>query len=500
MRHPVSRRLVLKGTAGAALTAPFLGSLQRSARADAPPTPRRLVIFHTSNGCLTNRWFPTVEDGPIDAAALAGTTLEPLSPLAGKLLFPRGLAMYPYGTINGYFDPGDQSTGSKLTAAPIAPDGEHWAQGRSLDHVLAEAINPDGRAPLVLSVGNVFHNVKSVLSYAGPDQPVDPVVNPTTLYGSLTGLFQGASPSEADYRIAKGQSIIDAVKDDLTTLQRYDMSQRDRRKLDAWLELLRASEQGMTDVACSADAAAQLGIDGDTVAASSATDLTTAFTLGGDMMMKLMALSMMCDANRSLLFYWPAFVTFKWDGIVHDFDHAGLAHRTGNASVSGQCVDGVLGMLREIDEWYAGRYAQLVSLLESVPEGDGSLLDSSAVMWLPQYADGLAMNVNNLPIVIAGSAGGYLRQGVSVNLEGARLGTGDSEAACSTPGDDVSFTTGSSTGHVPLNKLYVTLLNAMGATKDGAPVSEFGQVDSNDVEAGITDPGELSALVDVSNL
>jgi hypothetical protein len=52
----------------------------------------------------------------------------------------------------------------------------------------------------------------------------------------------------------------------------------------------------------------------------------------------------------------------------------------------------------------------------------------------------------------------------------------------------------STTGNLPLNKLYATLLNAVGATNEGDPITEFGVCDSNDVEAGITDPGEFDAL------
>jgi hypothetical protein len=58
----------------------------------------------------------------------------------------------------------------------------------------------------------------------------------------------------------------------------------------------------------------------------------------------------------------------------------------------------------------------------------------------------------------------------------------------------VGFNTGSNTGTVPLNKLYVTLLNALGATNNGAPITEFGTMDTSDVTKGITNPGELTAL------
>ena len=103
---------------GATLAAPFLSSLQRPAKAQdgAPTDPVRMVI-QTQNGCLTNRWFPSVVDGAIDAASMAGTTLEPLAQFAPKLLFPRGFGMFPKGqiTVNGtsYFDPHDQGMKSK---------------------------------------------------------------------------------------------------------------------------------------------------------------------------------------------------------------------------------------------------------------------------------------------------------------------------------------------------------------------------------------------------
>jgi hypothetical protein len=486
--------LLLKGVAGAALAAPFLSSLQEPARASNPaPKPRRLVIFHTCAGCLTNRWFPKVEHGTVDADSLSGTTLEPLTPFAEKLLFPRGLAMFPRGlvTVNGtsYFDPHDQGMGSKLTAAPLDPSGNHYALGRSLDHVAAELVNPIGNAPLVLSVGRAFSNVKGVVSYSGAREPYLPVTNPTTVYTSLTGINpDNPRPTPADYRVARGQSVIDIVRGDLQTLQRLDMSTSDQRKVDAWLTLLRETERGVCDQGT------RLGITDAAVTAASGTDTATAFTLGGDMMMKLIALTMTCDTNRSIILQWPGYVTFNWDGISHAYDHQGLSNRNGTAAVGGACVDGVLGMLAEIDGWYARRFANFVDLLDGISEGERTLLDNSAVVWIPELSDGNAHNNNNLPIVIAGSSGGYLKQGVSVNLEGRTLGTGNSEKYCAEPGSQSGLDTGSEFGNVPLNKLYVTLLNALGATNSGAPITEFGQVDSNDLDAGITDPGELDLL------
>lgn len=494
----MNRRLFLRGIGGAALAAPFLSSLAgRTTKAQEAATPRRLVIFYTNNGCLTNRWFPTVEDGVVTADSLAGKTLEGLAPYASKLLFPRGLSMYPRGqyTVDGvqYFDPHDQGMGSKLTCAPIDPTGSHWAMSHSFDHEVARRVNQGTKSPLVLAPGGFFSGVKAIVSYAAAQDPYAPETNPRNVYTGLTGLFQG-DETEADYRVARGESIIDLVSEDLQSFKRLNMSSADQKRIDDWLQLLRETETRVIPATCNAEAAEQLGITSSTVEAASRNGMNTEaqFTERGDMMMRLIALTLMCDNNRSIILQWPGYVKFDWLG--HEFDHHGLSHRNGSAAVQGTCVPNVLDQIHEIDRWYAERYVQLVSLLDSVVEGDRTLLDNTACMWLPELADGNAHNNNNLPIVIAGSCGGYLKQGVSVNLSGGTLGTGDSEASCQ-DGGEVMFNTGSRTGNEPLNKLYVTLLNAVGATtEDGGPITTFGTVDSNELGAGITKPGEFDAL------
>ncbi|HEY3499702.1 MAG TPA: Tat pathway signal sequence, partial [Polyangiaceae bacterium] len=96
----MKRRFFLKSAAGTLLAAPFLTSLREPAVARAARPPQRSVIFHSPCGCLTTRWFPKVEDGPLDAAALAGTTLDVLTPWVDKLLFPRGVrAINQYGKL-----------------------------------------------------------------------------------------------------------------------------------------------------------------------------------------------------------------------------------------------------------------------------------------------------------------------------------------------------------------------------------------------------------------
>src|SRR5690606_34828550 len=245
-RSPMNRRLFLSGVGGAALAVPFLSSLGRRPllAQDAAPDPRRLVIFYTNNGCLTNRWFPNIggADGQITSESLMGTTLEPLADKASKLLFPRGLRM-AMNSFNvkvdnqDYFDPHDQGMGSKLTCAPIDPAGSHYALSHSLDHEVAQLFNQGtNKSPLVLSVGfSGGTGVKQIVSYSASRTPYSAETNAQNVYSSLTNLFVG-DETEADYRVARGESIIDLASGGLDALRRDNLSGDDKRQAGGGLD------------------------------------------------------------------------------------------------------------------------------------------------------------------------------------------------------------------------------------------------------------------------
>jgi hypothetical protein len=526
--RPLARRLFLRGIGGLTLAAPFLTSLNE-AKGQSATVPKRLVIFYTHNGCLTDRWFPKVENGPLAAADLTGT-LAPLAQFAPKLLVPRGFrSMNAFGKGQS-IDPHDQACGSKLTCAPLNDDQNRYPQAESLDHTIAKLINPNKSTPLVLSVGAASTKIKEVISFSAANTPFPANVNPRTVFNALMlGAGTSSNPSapaptmspEVDYRLKRGQSVIDFVRGDLSRLQKLKMSSADHNRVQNWLDLLRDTEVGvggmmgntgsMQPSACTSDTAMKLGVtdasltaasptgkitpgvfDGGTASSEGDKNLATSFTAGGDMMMNLIALNMLCDANRVFVLMYPGYVVFNWDGINDTTDHHSISHRTGSIIVTGTCLANVLDHINRIDQWYAGKFAKLVGLLDSIQEGGGTLLDHSATMWLPELSDGAAHNLNNLPIVIAGSAGGYLKQGAAVNVEGSPIGPGNSDNSCqdgANKGD-----TGSTTGNVPINKLYVTLMNAVGCTDNGGKVSKFGVMDGMNATAGIANPGEVAAL------
>jgi len=508
----MNRRLFLKGVGGVALATPFLSSLhEKEAKAQGTPPPRRSVIFHTHNGCLTNRWFPTVSNGALTAAALEGTTLAGLAPHVDKLLFPRGIKMFNSFAEIQSVDPHDQAMGSKLTCATIETSGDRYATSHSMDHEIANQMNQPGVSPLVLSVaGGAGGSIKDILSFSGPSEAFPAQTNPQTVYNQLTQALGtgGGGETEADWRIKRGESVLDLVGGQLTYLKAQPMSTSDKQKIEAWETLLRSAEVPIATMAgCDQATADEMGIDG--LIAMAGTDSgggssvfgsgdvsEAAYRYGSSAMFRLMALTMICDMNRALIFTFPGYAVYAFLG--HEHDHHGLSHRNGSFEVGGTCVTGVVDMIHQIDMFAASKYLELVELLKGIPEGDVTLLDNTATMWLPELADGNSHNTNNLPIVIAGSLGGYLKQGQSVNVDtGGDIDTGNSEANCTNGNNDNqnTFATSSRAGMAPINKLLLTIMNGCGCVgADSQPMTEWGQFDSANQGAGITDPGEFESL------
>jgi hypothetical protein len=459
-----------------------LSSLRRPATAQEVAAPRRLVTFYTGNGVQMERWFPNVTNGALAPSNFTGTSLEAIGSHAPKLLFPRGLAMTPRGfNIPGpSFDPHDQGMGSKLTAELLSAD-DRFPLGHSVDFEAGKRVNQQGDNPLVILIGaqtGQFGGVKAYTSYSAPQTPYPGETSPINVYRSLTGLFN--TDAEQEYLIRQRQSIIDLCAGDLETFKRLPMSGDDKRKVDDWLALIRETETRMIPASCTPAAPTALGLSEAEMESFGSgggfggPSQEVRFKAGGDMMMRLAVLSMICDANRVITIQWQGLggPTFTWDGMSHTYTHHQLSHRTGSDEAGGEVfLDGVEDMIAQIDRWYAGRYNTLVSLIDNFTEGEGTMLDNSAVVWMNELADGQRHDNANLPIVVAGSAGGYLRTGVAVDLGIPASG---------------GFDRGN-TG-TPLTKFYTTLLNAIGAKgDDGGPIQSFGNLEYGQ-------PGEIAEI------
>ncbi|WP_437897298.1 DUF1552 domain-containing protein [Sorangium sp. So ce124] len=539
MTKRVNRRIFLRGLGGACVAAPFLGSiLDRSVMAQPATPPKRLIVMYTHYGCITTRWFPKKSHGPLTAADLESTTLKHLAPYVDKLLMPRGIRAMNEWTatmVRGQGnDENTQVNGSYFTCHPVTPNSNDpfsfntatkfyaMPTGPSLDHVIARQLSPQG-TPLLLNTIGQNDNSQSAISYSAAET-LFRGFNAQQAFSSLTGVFEtGKPPSPDTYAAMRGKSVLDIVKDDLQRLERFDMSRADKQKLAAWKELLHATGNVVASAQCDTSLATSLDVTQENIDLVSNANYSDKLTQpisdgldGADLYSNLAVLAAACNANPVIFLKYPAAYTFGGLGLTQEA--AGLASRLDHAGMTGTCVPGVIDMILKIDDYYARKFAHLVGQLNRIDEGDGTLLDNCAAVWFQDASDGCARNLNNLPIVQAGSAGGYFKTGWAVNVEDGSpdLTTGNSEITCadgtSDQVDAISQETGTdpSLANAPINKYFCNLMNALGvkAGADGfpapggsAPVTHYGMYDRTEDFIGggtnpptIHDPGEFAAL------
>jgi hypothetical protein len=538
------RRIFLRGLGGACVAAPFLSSIAtRSGNAQTAAAARRLIVMFTHYGCVTPQFFPLNSNGPLTADDLQPTTLKTLVPFVGKVLMPRGIRAMNQWTSNMTLGQGNdtflQACASYFTCQPVTPNSnnpfsfdasvKNQAEpvGPSLDHVIAQQLTVAG-TPFFMRVGNVGDTQQTGISYAAAETPYPGFGTPTQAFSILTGLFQTGAPTSPDtYRAARGQSVIDIVRDDLDTLERFDMSQADKHKLEAWKALLDQTGTMITSAQCSSDSAASLGLTQANIDAASAgglgddilaTKIGDGGLDGADIYSNVAVLAAVCNANPVIVLKYPPNWVFKALGLTTE-SHS-LWTRLQNLG-EGQCtydqVAAALADLVKIDTYHATKFAYLVSQLGSIDEGDGTVLDNSAAVWFQEVSDGVARNSNNLPIVQVGSMGGYFKTGWAVNVDdGSATLTPGTSQACVDPsgqpqnGGPLPPGTDEKLANAPINKYFCNLMNGLGvragddgfASKTGtAPVTKFGMYDrTQDFIGGgtnppmIHDPGEFSEL------
>jgi hypothetical protein len=441
---------------------PFLEALvPRQAGAQAAAV-KRFGVFFACNGVNMERWFPTTEAGALTAASLMGTANEPLVPFVDKLLIPRGVHMTPRGfdRDGGGGDDHGKGMAHKLTAQ-FADDEDWLALGPSVDHVIAAQVNPAGRAPLNLMAGRRSgYKGLDYISYTGAGEAVAALNNPWNAYADFMNL-NGGDPgtNEAAMRIlARRQSVLDLVEDQMSDLKRGPLSGDDKAKLDAHFTAIREIEttMGTTGITC---------LDPDVQMRASTYDGMPARTLEmeenypsvADLQVDIMALALACDFTRVATLQFDrgaAGPTFRWDGMNHEYNHHKLSHGKvrddcfGDDTSNGcDNVAGYEDMLYDIDRWHQTKLARLLTRLDSYVEADGkTVLDNSVILYSNELSDGKGHSYLDLPYLLAGSCGGYFKQGMYLTL-------GESEDA-------------------PHNKLLNTIVNAMGIQSDWFGVAE----------------------------
>jgi hypothetical protein len=425
---------VLRGLGGAAIALPWLEAFAPPrASAGAPLAPKRFVVMFSANGTLPPRWVPS--GGETDF------TLSPiLSPLAehrDDLVIIQGVDQQGAGGDAHQIGIGGMLTGAPLSSGPFAGVGAPpagWAAGHSVDQRIAEELGVETSLrslELGVQVGPADNWGRMI--YRAANQPLPPEDEPKAVYDRVFADLH-TDPAELSRVRERRASILDAVSGEYTRLSGR-LGSADRARLDAHLTAVREVEKRVAGPTLSQRSECK-----DLKLSPVASDENDSYPSVGAQQIDLLVMALACDITRVASLQWSRSVSqtrFTWLGINEG--HHELSHLADDDTVA---VD----KLTRINTWYATQFATLIGKLKAIPEGDGSMLDNTLLLWCNELAKGNIHGHADAPYVLAGRAGGGLRTGRFLSY-----GSGPS---------------------VPHNDLLVSLLNAM-----GLPDTTFGKAE-----------------------
>jgi hypothetical protein len=395
-RLRISRRTFLRGV-GVTMALPYLESLSTWGETIAPAAnqfPKRLAVLFWGNGVNSNHWWAKGAGAEMEL----GKSLEPLAPLKTKINVISGL--FNKSATGVGIHPGQ--TGNLLSGAQLMK-GAVLRGGISMDQVLANSIGQDTVQPsMVLGCEQPvtgYHETNFSLAYSShiswqnADSPV-----PMEVYPSLA--FDSLFENRGNRRL---QSILDRVKDEASTLQRK-VSATDKAKLDEYLTSVREVEKRVEKMR-------EDKTRGDTAAKERGPAALFAMKRPDNglpedirehmrLMCDIVALGFQTDKTRvaSLL------LCRDLSGLFYPFLDARKSHHTASHEDLSEAYE-------RITRYYVSQAAYLAQKLDSMPEGDGTVLDHSCLMFMSNMWSGSKHDSTKLPIVLIGGLGGALQTG-----------------------------------------------------------------------------------------
>jgi hypothetical protein len=425
------RRTFLRGM-GAAVGLPFLDAMTPAVLRATTKAPLRMAFVYVPNGIDMRHWNPPYE-GKFQELPRILKPLEPFKDdvlMLGNLTHNNGRAL-----LDGAGDHG-RCCGAYLTGVQPRKSATDIKCGISCDQIVANRIGHQTRFPS-LEVG--IEDARQAgdcdsgyscaytnnLAWRSETQPMPPILDPRAMFERLFGADVGLTPEQRARKYKYRRSILDYVTADTRKLQ-GELGPTDRRKLDEYLSSIRSIEQ---QIQKAENDNAQIDPKMEKPYGIPA-DFAEHFKLMTDMI----TVAFQADLTRVLTFLVTREGTsraYREIGIP-DGHHPLTHHRNDPA---------MMEKVAQINTYHVQQFAGWVEKLKSIKEVDGSILDNSMIVYGAGLSDGNRHTHEDLPTIIVGKGGGYIRGGRRIVYR----------------------------KETPMSNLFVTLMDRM-----GAPVEYFG--------------------------
>ena len=399
--YGTSRRSLLRG-AGVAMALPWLESLPAwgapvtaAPKPGAPVFPKRLAVMFMGNGINGNHWWAKGSGAQMKLSK----SLAPLEPVKKKINIINGLYNKP--AVGVGIHPGQ--TGNILSGVALQR-GAVVKAGITMDQVLANRLGQDTAHPsMVLACEQPmtgYHETNFSMAYSAhiswqsAESPVPSEVYPSLAFDSL---FENRG-------VLRNQSVLDRVKERALRLGQ-EVSGGDKAKLEEYLTSVREVEKGIERLRTD-PAPARVAAGGPVRAAVKPTMERPPNGLPEDqraharLMTDILALALQTDKTRVATMV----LCNDLSSLYYPFLDVRQAHH-------GASHDDLSDGYERISRFHLSQMAYLATRLDAMPEGAGTVLDNSCLLFLSNMWSGWKHDNMKLPVVTAGGLGGTLQTG-----------------------------------------------------------------------------------------
>jgi len=396
----LSRRTLLRG-AGATLALPLLESMLPAATAwsQTAAVPRtRLSCIYIPHGAVMSQWTPATEGTGFEFPQI----LQPIAGLRDRINVISGFSLpHAYGSDASAGANHTRSSAVWLAGAEPA-SGAHARLGVTVDQVAAQHIGQDTPLPSLelciedggLSCGTGLSCAyRNTISWRTPETPLPMENNPQVVFERLFG--DGATAEERAARRDQARSMLDALTGEVAGLRR-DLPAPDRERLDRYLTDVREVERR---IVLSGEM-----IPEDLDLPPAPTGIPDSFDTHAKLMFDLLTLAWQTDITRvstMMLAKEVSNAVYRESGVTDPFHN--LSHHSN--------VPENIERLTRLNTYHMSIFGYFLDKLAGTPDGDGTLLDHSLVLYGSGMSNSNQHDHDPLPIILAGGASGRLQGG-----------------------------------------------------------------------------------------
>ncbi len=398
-KKAIPRRTALRGI-GATLALPLLDGMVpalEAIRNTAAKPVRRLGVVYVPNGMAMEYWTPKAEGSGFELSPI----LQPLESLRDQLLVLSGL----HPGLGGGAHAG-AATKFLTAIAGKATDGAEIQAGISIDQYLARELGQHTQlASLELALdGRDFAGscdagfscaYTNTISWRTPTTPLPMENNPRVVFERLFGDSGSTDPAARLARIREDRSILDSVTEKVADLQR-GLGPSDRSKIGQYLEAVRDVERRIQK--------AEEQNERELPLVEQPAGIPSTLEEHATLMFDLQLLAYQVDLTRVVTFMIGRELTGRTysDIGISDPHHPLSHHMNDPAQVS---------KMSKINTYHVTMFADFLEKMRSTPDGDGSLLDHSLMLYGAGMSNSNAHAAVNLPVMLVGGAAGRLKGG-----------------------------------------------------------------------------------------